>query len=129
MKLKFREDIPIRLENALVALGFTYYARYKNKWVIYEKLPDTNLDQSGVPLQTQEKLRLRLQKVIDCYLDPYSNVPAIHNQCMMIANGLPELQRTWVIDWITTNLDAEFFQPPWESEDNFDPEQPGLGFC
>lgn len=139
IKLRFKSSIPIRLENALTSFGFTRYARKQGVWVIYEKMPGqvvvkpddaaediVDPDEFGVTADVQDQLRARMYKLIDRYLDPYSNIPAIKIQCMAIANQLPDNQRDWVINWISKELDSDFHTPPWEDEDY----QPNLeGFC
>ena len=122
--LKFNSTIPIRLENELVSMGFVYFARKKNEWVIYEKtlIPEIK-DKLDLPDFITNDLRRRLNKIVDSYLDPDAHMPAIRARCVNFAKTLPPDPRDWVMNWIKTNIDNE--DPPWEDE-NY---EPNLGFC
>lgn len=133
--LRFREDIPARLEDALVDFGFIFFGRRKGHWIMYEKvmIPENNTDKAVLSAGVQKTLTRRLNSVVDSYVDPYSNIPAIRSRCMTIADSLPKDQRDWVVNWIETTVDDESFTPPWESEDgiidvDFE-DEPCMGSC
>lgn len=127
--LKFSSEIPIRLENELVSLGFRYFARKKNEWVIYEKslVPEDprNEDELDLPEFMINDLRKRLNRIVDSYLDPDAHTAAIRTRCVNMAKTLPPDPRDWVMNWIRQNIDNESNDPPWEDE-NY---QPNMGFC
>ncbi len=122
VQLKFKSSMPLKLQNALVGLGFTYFDHKRDEWIIYEKQIDD--DDSGVPKGVQQKLKRRIDNVINAYLDPYTRSQDIKDQCFKIASTLPKLEREWVRNWVTENIDSDFHSPkdtqgvpPWEDED------------
>lgn len=134
--LKFGPEFPIRLMNAMQEFGFSLYARKSGHdgYTIFEKVydPDEEVDETGLTEDMKKHLESRMRKVVDIYLNPYENIPAIKIQCERIANSLEnEFEREFVLNWIKDTLEADDFTPPWEDKDDdrFDPKQPEFGFC
>jgi len=116
--VRFGSKFPPSLEAALADYGFELYARKHNKWVIYKK----KLQPKGVIKEPNEvelwapKLEERINKIVDAFLDPYSNINSIREQLFNLAKGLPGEQEQFVLTWMKNNLDNEYFVPPWEDD-------------
>lgn len=122
--------LPVSLENALQDFGFSCHSRKIGKWVIYEKDLVPYPKNKDLDRKTIEALDKRLNKIVDIYLDPYSNTEAIRAQALTLADSLPKAEQDYVLDWIERVVEGEDFygnggssnsnDPPWESMDNFD---------
>lgn len=140
LMLKFKATMPPNLRVALLDFGFHYYSAKHGDWVIFSKhdhkanpkvmkVPEIiqealqKNEHLGPPWETE--LENKMAKIVDTYLDPYSNLGAIKAQIIHLSRTLPKEQEKWCMDWMDKNLDAEFFTPPWE-DPNY---EPNLGTC
>lgn len=105
IKLKFRSSLPYELRDALQDFGFQVYSVKQGDWLIYEKIPQENTD-------WETGLQYRLDRIVDCYLDPYSNLEGIKRQVEGLMKSLPEEQRQFCAQWLKDIESA----PPWEQE-------------
>lgn len=137
LMLKFKASIPINLRTALVDFGFQLYSAKHGDWVIFAKhhhypktkdkvvedVPPELSETLGPPWE--KDLEVRMNKIVDAYLDPYSHLGAIKAQIIHMSKTLPLEQEKWCLEWMDKNIDSEFFTPPWE-DPNY---EPNLGTC
>lgn len=136
-QLKFKSDIPLRLEYALVnRFGFNFVSRKKNEWVIYEReVKPGYVDFSDLKEDVITDLTRRVNRIVMSFEQPEEHLVQIKARCTNLARTLTPKQRAWVMDWIKRVIDEEEDEPadgdpPWEDENNdrFDPDL-FMGFC
>jgi hypothetical protein len=126
-RIKFKADIPLRLEYALVnRFGFQYFARKKNEWVIYERtINPGHVDFSDLADDIVTDLTRRVNRIVSSFENPEEHLPQIKTRCTNLARTLTPKQRAWVLDWIRRVIDEEEDHPqdddpPWEDDSNFE---------
>lgn len=111
-KLKFRGDLPWELEHKLCTkLGFRIYSRCQKDWLIVEKVdhgwkPEV-LVNGELPEDIRNTLIKRCNTIVNHFLDPDAHAYTIRTRLNNIAATLPPLQRKFVHDWITRNIEGD----------------------
>lgn len=112
-RLKFGPNLTPGLKSALLDFGFRLHSNKEGEWSIWEKVEPGVLSDKD----WKTDLELRLNRIVDAYLDPYSHMGQIKSQVLGMCRSLPDEQKKWCLEWIDETIDRV---PPWESESNYE---------
>lgn len=101
MKPGLRLPLELRLINDY---GYRVHTRLHGHYTIYEKLehkpPAKKPELKALTDEIQQALIKRINKVVDFYADPVESCISIRIRLNNMANGLPEEEGMFVLEWM-----------------------------
>lgn len=111
VRLKFKDTIPMTLEWKLMKLGYQFFARKRNDYVIYERAPikkdGQSIDFSDLSELVVADLTRRVNRIAGSFENPDDHKELIKARCTNMANTLPSKEREWILDWIKRVIDED----------------------
>lgn len=108
-KIKFRGDMPWRLESMLInKLGFRVFSRSQKDWMILEKVKSTFkpevLINGELPEDVQTMLIKRCNNIVNQFDEPELHLDSLRTRLHNMSQTLPILQCKYVQEWSERNL-------------------------